>query len=83
MKKFLKKKNNKKAIKTILLIISAVHVYNSVRLRHYLSRAALVAPKFLPWMKLLNCGDEGSFLELIGMNYVAFRDLVTLASEQV
>ena len=59
-------------------LIVAIIVHNNARLnpKHYLLRQALVHPKFSPWKRLLNFGDEGSFLEMTGFNFDGFRELV-------
>ena len=38
--------------------------------------------RFSPWKRLLNCGDEGSFIEMTGPNFDAFRDLVKLVATE-
>jgi hypothetical protein len=59
----------------IVLTVVTIILHNAARERqHYLSRAALVHPKFGPWRRLLNCADEGSFLHVTGFDFDAFRD---------
>ena len=70
-------KSKKKVVFVFAAVICAMHVYNSLRVKHNLLKCALVHPKFSPWAKLLNCGDEGSFMTLTGMNYHSFRLLVS------
>ena len=62
----------------VVAIVAAVIAYNGIRdgSRHYLLRQALVHPKFSAWRRLLNYGDEGSFLDLTGFNFQTFRELV-------
>ena len=62
----------------VVAIVALVITYNSIRDggRHYLLRQALVHPKFSAWRRLLNYGDEGSFLDLTGFDFRTFRELV-------
>ena len=72
------------SIIVIAVVICAIIAYNSIRAggRHILKRNALVNPRFSPWKRLLNCGDEGSFIEMTGLNFDAFRDLVNLVATE-
>ena len=70
-------KSKKKVVFVFAAVICAMHVYNSLRVKHNLLKCALVHPKFSPWVILLNCGDEGSFLTFTGMIYVSFLILVS------
>ena len=72
------------SIIVIAVVICAIIAYNSIRAggRHVLKRNALVNPRFSPWKRLLNCGDEGSFIEMTGLNFDAFRDLVNLVATE-
>jgi hypothetical protein len=74
--------NTKKLKKRTLFICAAVVVtilwYNNLRKRHYLTEPALIHPRFSPWRKLLNCGDDNAFIELTGFNHAAFRLLVSV-----
>ena len=65
-------------------VICSVVYYNSIRAggRHYLRRNALVHPHFSPWKRLLNCADQGSFIEFTGFNFDAFRELVHLIATE-
>ena len=58
----------------ILLMLLIVY-YNSCRESNYLTRSALVRPYVSPWNKLLNYGDNTSFLTLTGMTRRAFFKL--------
>ena len=62
----------------VVAFVAAIITYNNARAnpRHYLTRRCLVHPIFSPWRRLLNYGDEGSFLELTGFNFDGFRELV-------
>ena len=64
----------------VVAIVAAVIAYNGIRDggRHYLLRQALVHPKFSAWRRLLNYGNEGSFLDLTGFDFQTFRELVNL-----
>jgi hypothetical protein len=68
----------------IALFACAIVSYNSIRAggRHYLTRAGLIHPRFGPWRRLLNYGDEGSFIEMTGLNFDAFRDLVYMVATE-
>ena len=76
-------KSKKKAVCVFAAVICAMHVYNSLRVKHNLLKCALVHPKFSPWAKLLNCGDEGSFMTLTGMNFQSSPLLDSDASHAV
>jgi len=62
----------------VVTLVFMIHMYNATRdgLRHYLLRKALVHPKLSPWRRLLSSGDEKSFLDLTGFDFVTFRELV-------
>jgi len=66
----------------IAALVVIIIVHNNARLnpKHYLLRIALVHPKFSPWRRLLNYGDEGSFLDLTGFNFDGFRELVRVVA---
>ena len=68
----------------VVAIVGSVVVYNKARLnpRSVLHRAALIHPRFSPWMRLLNCADEESFLELTGFSFQGFRALVTAVATE-
>ena len=68
----------------IVAVVGSVMVYNNARLnpRSVIHRAALIHPRFSPWMRLLNCGDEESFLELTGFNFQGFRALVAAVATE-
>jgi hypothetical protein len=65
-------------ILAIVATVVFVQWYNSLREQYYVRRRALVHPRFSPWTRLLNFGDEGSFLTLTGFNFVSFRLLVDI-----
>jgi hypothetical protein len=68
----------------VVAFVESVIIYNNARLnpKSVLHRHALVHPRFSPWMRLLNCGDEESFLELTGFSFQGFRDLVLLVATE-
>ena len=74
--------NNNSSIRLLLAfvvaLVAAVIAFNNARLhrKSVLHRIALISPRFSPWMRLLNCADEESFLEITGFNFVGFRNLV-------
>ena len=70
-------KSKKRAVLAFAAVICAMHIYNSIRVKHNLLKCALVRPSVSPWAKLLSCGDESSFLMLTGFNYTSFRLLVS------
>ena len=56
----------------VVTLVFMIHTYNATRdgLRHYLLRKALVHTKLSPWRRLLSSGDEKSFLDLTGFDFV-------------
>ena len=70
-------KSKKRAVLAFAAVICAMHMYNSIRVKHNFLKCALVRPSVSPWAKLLSCGDESSFLMLTGFNYTSFRLLVS------
>ena len=73
-------KAKRKLVAAIGVLISAIAHYNSIRNRSHLQRQALLQPKFSPWSRLLNYGDESSFLTLTGFDFNSFRRLVVILS---
>ena len=69
----------------VVAFIISIVIYNNARLtsKNYLLRRSLVHPKFSPWRRLLNFGDEGSFLEMTGFNFDGFRELVGAVANTV
>ena len=63
----------------VVAFVVCILAYNNARVtpKHYLSRQSLVHPNFSPWRRLLNYGDEGSFIEMTGFNFDGFTELVT------
>mgnify|MGYP003386608260 CR=1 FL=1 len=71
-----KKLRNKVAVAMINVVVID---HNNQRDRHYLTRGALLKPRSSPWRKLLSDGDAStSFLDLTGMTYAAFKELVVI-----
>ena len=62
-------------IRLILFLILLACYHNSLRVRSYLTRAALVSPDVSPWRKLYDDGDESSFLHVTGLTRDAFNAL--------
>ena len=60
---------------TVAFIFAAAHWYNSLRNRSRLTRSAVLLPHVSPWNRLLNNGDDGSFLEMTGFSRPAFNEL--------
>ena len=70
----------------ILAVLATVVIilwYNSLREQYYVRKRALVHPKFSPWTRLLNLGDEGSFITLTGFNFASFRLMVDILNPTV
>ena len=65
--------NNKLLL--LCLIFAAAVWYNSLRTRSRLIRSAILEARLSPWIRLLQYGDEGSFLELMGFTRDAFNNL--------
>lgn len=59
----------------VALIVVSIFHHNSLRNRSKLTRSALLEPKLAPWEKLLNHGDNQSFLEVTGFTWRAFMKL--------
>ena len=60
----------------ILFLILLACYHNSIRVRSYLRRAALVSPDVSPWRKLYDEGDESLFLHITGLTRDAFNALL-------
>ena len=58
-----------------LLVLLCVY-HNSIRKRSYLLRGGLLHPSLTPWRRLMDCGDESSFLHLSGLTRAAFDALL-------
>jgi hypothetical protein len=59
----------------VALIMMACY-HNSLSVRSYLLRAALVPPFLSPWHKLYDEGDSSSFLHVTGLTREAFDSLL-------
>ncbi len=59
----------------ILAVLASILYYNSLRERHHLTRCAVLHPSMSPWLRLLNFGDDPSFLEMVGLDRYAFAQL--------
>ena len=60
----------------ILVLILLVCYHNSIHVRSYLRRAALVSPGVSPLQKVYDEGDESSFLHVTGLMRDAFNALL-------
>jgi len=68
----------------ILAVLATVVIilwYNSLREQYYVRKRALVHPRFSPWTRLLNNGDERSFITLTGFNFASFRLMVPYSTK--
>ena len=61
-----------------IIILSIIVAYNNCRNRHRLTKEALVHPTLSPFNKLINCGNDSSFLDVLGFNKPSFRLLSKL-----
>ena len=59
----------------LCLIFAAAVWYNSLRNRSRLTRSAILEARLSPWNRLLQYGDDGSFLGLTGFTRDAFNNL--------
>jgi len=77
--KMIEPSRRRKARKIFVVCVAAlfccVYLFNNIRNRHYLTRSAILLPKFAPWRHLLKHGDSLSFLELTGMTRECFMML--------
>jgi hypothetical protein len=55
------------SIKVLMALVMLACYHNSIRVRSYLLRAALVPPSLSPWRKLYDKGDSSSFLHVTGL----------------
>jgi hypothetical protein len=55
------------SIKVLMALGMLACYHNSIRVRLYLIRAALVPPSLSPWRKLYDEGDSSSFLHITGL----------------
>jgi hypothetical protein len=65
----------KLSIKVLMALVLLACYHNSIRVRLYLLRAALVPPSLSPWLKLYDEGDSSSFLHVTGLTREAFDSL--------
>ena len=63
-------------IRLILALILLACYHNSICVRAYLKRAALVSPDVSPWQKLYDEGYESLFLHITGLTQDAFGALL-------
>jgi hypothetical protein len=63
-------------IKVLMALVLLACYHNSLRVRSYLLRAALVPPSLSPWRKLYDEGDSSSFLHITGLTQEAFDRLL-------
>jgi hypothetical protein len=55
------------------ILIAFIHIYNNARdNRPILTRSAILQPRLAPWERLLNFGDDGSFLTMTGFSRASF-----------
>jgi hypothetical protein len=64
------------SIKVLMALVMLACYHNSIRVRSYLLRAALVPPSLSPWRKLYDEGDSSSFLLVTGLAWEAFDSLL-------
>ena len=82
MKNKILTKNNRMKILQLVLLIGIAHAYNNIRNRHRLTKEALLHPSMAPWQRLLNFGNDSSFLEILGFSKASFRYLSELIYTQ-
>ena len=63
--------------------VSMLVYYNSIRTRHYLTRAGILPTSVSPWRHLYENGDNGSFLNLTGFSRDAFEEMHEYLYENV
>ena len=63
-------------IKVLMAMVMIAVYHNSLRVRSYLLRAALIPPSLSPWRKLYDEGDSSSFLHITGLTREAFNRLL-------
>ena len=71
------KHNDHSRLQRLLLVVLMFHLHNSIRLRHYLHRAAIVSPRESPWQRLYEQADPASFLHMMGLTRRCFAMLLT------
>ena len=64
------------ASQSCLFLLLLIRFNNSLRFRSKLKRPALLSPGLSPWSRLLASGDESSFLNVTGLTYGAFNELL-------
>ena len=64
------------SIKVLMALVLLACYHNSIRVRSYLLRAALVPPSLSPWHKLHDEGDSSSILHITGLMREAFDSLL-------
>lgn len=71
----------RKVLLRLLFLVVVLKAYNSCRQRTYLTRSGLLTPASSPWQRLLEYGEEQSFLLLTGMTRAAFMRLKDIVFE--
>ena len=71
-------RQQKKNVRLVMFLILLACYHNSIRVRSFLLRAALVPPSLSPWRKLYDEGDSSSFLHVTGLTREAFDSLVMI-----
>jgi len=66
----------------VAFVFAFVVYYNSQRVRHCLTRSALIPAKYSPWKRLLYHGDAQSFLNITGFTRDAFASLAMVMREE-
>ena len=64
------------SIKNLMALVLLACYHDSICVRSYLLRAALVPPSLSPWRKLYDEGDSSSFLHVTGLTREAFDSLL-------
>jgi hypothetical protein len=59
----------------VITLFAAALWCNSPRERSRLTRSAILLPRFSPWKRLFEFGDDQSFLEMTGFSKFAFNEL--------
>ena len=67
----------RRRIRIVSLVVLLLLLHNNIPgPRPYLLRSAIIHPLQSPWQKLLQCGDDSSFLHMTGFTRAAFNQLL-------
>jgi hypothetical protein len=59
-------------VEDIILIITSILCYNSMRTKHYITRSGIIYPLFSSWTFMYRQADDTTFLSCCGLGWPTF-----------